>query len=78
MTSEMKQTLSITVVFCLAMPSTAFAYLDGGTISMALQLIAGGIGIGFLFLRRWLDTIKKFLKPQKCGEDKDNQNKNVD
>ena len=73
----MKQTLSITVIFCLAIPNTAFAYLDGGTISMALQLIAGGIGIGLLFLRRWLDVVK-FFKPQKSDKDKDNQNKNVD
>ena len=74
----MKQTLSITVIFCLAIPSTAFAYLDGGTISMALQLIAGGIGIGLLFLRRWLDVLKNFFKPQKSDKDKNNQNKNVD
>lgn len=74
----MKQTLSITFVFCLAMPSTAFAYLDGGTISMALQLIAGGIGIGLLFLRHWLGVIKNFFKPQKSDKDTDNQNKNGD
>ena len=78
MTSDMKQTFSITGIFCLAIPNTAFAYLDGGTISMALQLIAGGIGIGLLFLRRWLDVIKNFFKPQKSGKDTDNQNKNVD
>lgn len=74
----MKQTLSITVIFCLAIPSKAFAYLDGGTISMALQLIAGGIGIGLLFVRRWLDVIKNFFKTQKSGKNTDNQNKNVD
>ena len=45
---------------------------------MALQLIAGGIGIGLLFLRRWLDVVKNFFKPQKSDKDKDNQNKNVD
>ena len=45
---------------------------------MALQLIAGGIGIGLLFLRRWLDAIKNLFKPQKPDKDKNNQNKNVD
>ena len=50
------------VVFLAALPTPALAYLDGGTISMALQLIAGGIGLGLLFMRQWLNALLSFFK----------------
>ena len=72
----MKQTLAMSLVLCVVTPSTAFAYLDGGTISMALQLIAGGIGIGFLFIRRWVDAVKNFFSSKKSDAgNKDNQHR---
>jgi len=72
----MKRTFAMTLFLCLTLPSQAFAYLDGGTISMALQLIAGGIGIGFLFLRRWLDVIRGYFNSKRHSKNTDKGHEN--
>ena len=49
------------LIFVL-LPIPAYAYLDGGTISMALQLIAGGVGLSLLFMRQWFTALINFFK----------------
>lgn len=49
------------LIFVL-LPMPAYSYLDGGTISMALQLIAGGVGLALLFMRHWFTTLINFFR----------------
>lgn len=49
------------LIFVL-LPIPAYSYLDGGTISMALQLIAGGVGLALLFMRQWFTTLINFFR----------------
>ncbi len=54
--------------FVTLAPNSAFAYLDGGTVSMAIQMIAGGIGLGLLFIRQWWSAFLRFFKKEKRPE----------
>lgn len=57
------------LIFVL-LPIPAYSYLDGGTISMALQLIAGGLGLALLFIRQWFTALINFFR----RKEPDNEN----
>lgn len=54
--------------------SSAYAYLDPGTGAMVVQLLLGGIAIGFAYFSHKFQLIKKFFSRNNNKEDdKDNR-----
>ena len=68
---KIKNTVLVILILSIQ-PTTAFAYVDPGSGTFILQLIAA-IGVGALFyFRQLLDKIKSFFAPDKDKpEDKD-------
>mgnify|MGYP001812941351 CR=1 FL=1 len=58
----------LAVLICMAMPVTAFAYLDPGTGSMLLQVILGGIAAVGVALKLFWYRIIAFLGFKKKPE----------
>ena len=53
----------------------AYAYIDPGVASIALQFIIGGIAVGGLFFRSKIAQVVRFFRPGKRQE-KDAQSNN--
>ena len=64
----------LAILLCLALPVTAFAYLDPGTGSMLLQVILGGIAaVGVAVKLFWYRIIAflGFKKKPEADEDEE-------
>jgi len=75
-----KISISVSALFLvLAGSSPAYAYLDPGSISLALQALLGGIAGIAVTYRFWLFKLKSFLfgsKFQTDSKNNDNDNDN--
>lgn len=59
----MKQAVIFIFLFCVIAPAPAFAYIDPGTGSMALQLIVAGLlGAIFTIKTWWRSLVALFSK----------------
>jgi hypothetical protein len=57
---------NILLVICfVAMPTTAYAYLDPGTGSMIIQMVIGAIAAGLLTLKFYWHKITTFFRDKK-------------
>tara|TARA_B100000963_G_C22126402_1_gene451311 strand:- start:59 stop:307 length:249 start_codon:yes stop_codon:yes gene_type:complete len=66
---------SLTALLLLALPSPAYAYLDPGSISIALQgILAGLAGLAATY-RLWIYKIKSLFTFAKKDNLKDKENK---
>lgn len=55
---------SIAVIFLILLSSPCYAYLDGGSTSMFLQLIFGGLAGGIVFFKLYWRKLISFFKPK--------------
>ncbi len=51
-----------TALFMLLLSSPSYAYLDGGTANMLIQVIFGGVAGGLVFIKLYWQKIVSYFK----------------
>lgn len=73
MTKHISNSVFAIAVFGILCPSPAFAYLDGGTISLVLQAVTGAIASALLFGKIYWNKLAGLFGRKSAGTAHDKQ-----
>lgn len=67
--NRVKEFLFVAGFTAIFVDAPAYAYLDGGTVSLFFQAIAGAVAGALLFGRAYFEKVKGFFRRSKAGSD---------